>query len=174
MEFSVSTSVPSWYLPWDVLCTRQSATLTGSVSVLIRSLCLSLSLPLSKFRTPMHVTELVILRQYFFIAPTVFPATKLDGLSPRANYTDRATAACRRSRMPNFAYRGWHVASVTVPYCRILGYLDRRRYFFFQVAPQIYSGGWVDPMPDSLLLRKPSSARNWNRNSGSVARNSNH
>jgi hypothetical protein len=23
--------------------------------------------------------------------------TKLDGLSPRTNYTDRATAACRRS-----------------------------------------------------------------------------
>jgi hypothetical protein len=25
------------------------------------------------------------------------PSTKLHGLSPRANYTDRATAACRRS-----------------------------------------------------------------------------
>jgi hypothetical protein len=26
-----------------------------------------------------------------------FIKTKLSGLSPRANYTDRATAACRRS-----------------------------------------------------------------------------
>jgi hypothetical protein len=28
-----------------------------------------------------------------------------------------------------------------IPYCRILGYLDRSRYFLFQVAPQLYSQG---------------------------------
>jgi Na+/H+ antiporter NhaD/arsenite permease-like protein len=33
------------------------------------------------------------------------------------------------------------VVSVTDPYCRILGFLDRSRYFFFQVAPQLYSRG---------------------------------
>jgi hypothetical protein len=27
------------------------------------------------------------------------------------------------------------VVGVTDPYSRILGFLDRRRYFFFQVAP---------------------------------------
>jgi hypothetical protein len=27
----------------------------------------------------------------------ITPKTKLHGLSPRANYTDRVTAACRRS-----------------------------------------------------------------------------
>jgi hypothetical protein len=32
-----------------------------------------------------------------------------------------------------------HVVSVTDPYCCILGFLDRSRYFFFQVAPQLYS-----------------------------------
>jgi hypothetical protein len=31
------------------------------------------------------------------------------------------------------------VVSVTDPYGRILGFLDRSRYFFFQVAPQLYS-----------------------------------
>jgi hypothetical protein len=31
--------------------------------------------------------------------------------------------------------------SVTNPYGRILGFLDRNRYFFFQVAPQLYSRG---------------------------------
>jgi hypothetical protein len=41
--------------------------------------------------------------------------------------------------MPKFADRGCHVVSVTVPYGRILGFLDRSRYFFFQVAPQLYS-----------------------------------
>jgi hypothetical protein len=44
-------------------------------------------------------------------------------LSPRANYTGRATAACRRSD------KGCHVVSVTHPYGRILGFLDRSRYF---------------------------------------------
>jgi hypothetical protein len=44
------------------------------------------------------------------------------------------------------------------PYCRILGFLDRSRYFFFQVAPQLYSRGWVDPVSDPLLLTKCGSA----------------
>jgi hypothetical protein len=32
-------------------------------------------------------------------------------------------------------HRECHVVSVTVPYGSILGFLDRSRYFFFQVAP---------------------------------------
>jgi hypothetical protein len=51
-----------------------------------------------------------------------------------------------------------HVLSMMDPYSRILGFLDRSRYYFFQVAPQLYSRGWVDPVPDSLLLRKSGSA----------------
>jgi hypothetical protein len=54
---------------------------------------------------------------------------KLHGLSPRANYSDRATAACRRSDCQLFADRGCHIVSVTDPYGRILGFLDRSRYF---------------------------------------------
>jgi hypothetical protein len=55
--------------------------------------------------------------------------TKLHCLSPRANYTDRATAACRRSDCQHFADRRCHVVSVTDPYLCILGFLDRSRYF---------------------------------------------
>jgi hypothetical protein len=55
--------------------------------------------------------------------------TKLHGLSPQANYTDRATAACRRSDCQLFADRGCHMVSVTDLYGRILGFLDRSRYF---------------------------------------------
>jgi hypothetical protein len=55
---------------------------------------------------------------------------KLCGPSPQANYTYRATTACQRS--------SW---SVTDPYGRILGFLDLSRYYFFQVAPQLYSRG---------------------------------
>jgi hypothetical protein len=51
--------------------------------------------------------------------------------------------------------------------CRILYFLDRRRHFFFQVVPQLYSRGWVDPALDLLLLGKSCSAGNRTRTSGS-------
>jgi hypothetical protein len=40
--------------------------------------------------------------------------------------------------VPTFADRGCHVVSVTYPYGRILGFLDRSRYYFFQAAPQLF------------------------------------
>jgi CBS-domain-containing membrane protein len=43
--------------------------------------------------------------------------------------------------VPTFTDRRSHVVSVTDPYGRILGLLDRSRYFFFQVALQLYSRG---------------------------------
>jgi hypothetical protein len=55
--------------------------------------------------------------------------TKLHGLSPRANYTDRETAACRRCDCQLFADRGCHVVSMTDPYGRILGFIDQSLYF---------------------------------------------
>jgi hypothetical protein len=57
---------------------------------------------------------------------------ELRGPSPRANYTDRAIGASRRSYCQLFADRGCHVVSVTDPYGRILDFLDRSLYFFFQ------------------------------------------
>jgi hypothetical protein len=99
--------------------------------------------------------------------------TKFHGLSSRTSYqpSDRHLSA---KLMPTFADRGCHVVSVTEPYVHILGFLDRSRYFFFQVAPHLYSRGWVDPVPDPLLLRKSGSIGNRTRTSGSVARNSGH
>jgi hypothetical protein len=41
-----------------------------------------------------------------------------------------------------------------------LSFLDRSRYFFFQVAPHLFSRGLVDPIPDPLILRKSDSAGN--------------
>jgi hypothetical protein len=74
----------------------------------------------------------------------VFPLkkTKLHGLSPRANYTDRPSDRRLSAKsLPTCADRGCHVISVTDPSDRILGFLDRSRYFFYQVAPQLYSRG---------------------------------
>jgi hypothetical protein len=52
------------------------------------------------------------------------------------------------------------MVSVMDPYSRILGFLDRSRYFFFQVAPQLYSRGSMDPVADPLLLRISGSSGN--------------
>jgi hypothetical protein len=76
--------------------------------------------------------------------------------------------------VPTSAARERHMVSVTYPYDRILGSLDRSNYFFFQEVPQLYSRGWVDPVRDPLLLRKSGTAGNRTRTSGSVARNSDH
>jgi hypothetical protein len=57
-----------------------------------------------------------------------------------------------------FAVRKCHVVSVMNSYSRILDFLDWSLYFFFQVALQLYSRGWVDPVPYPLLLRKSGSA----------------
>jgi hypothetical protein len=73
--------------------------------------------------------------------------------------------------LPTFEDRGCHVVSVMDPYGRILGFLDRSRYFFYQVAPQLYSRSWVDPVPDPLSFFS-GSAGNRTRASGSVANNS--
>jgi hypothetical protein len=53
-------------------------------------------------------------------------------------------------------------------------FLGRSRYFFFQAAPQLYSRGKVDPVPDLLFLMISGSAGNRTRTSGSVARNFDH
>jgi hypothetical protein len=62
--------------------------------------------------------------------------------------------------VPTLADRGCCLVSTVVHYGRVFGFLDWSRYFFFQVAPQLYSRGWVDPDPDPLLLRKSGSAEN--------------
>jgi hypothetical protein len=76
--------------------------------------------------------------------------------------------------VPTFADRACRVVSVTNPYGRILGLLERSRYSFIQVAPQLHSRGWVDPVPDPLLLSKSGGAGNRTRTFGCVARNSDH
>jgi hypothetical protein len=65
--------------------------------------------------------------------------------------------------VPNFEDRVCHVVSVTDPCGRILGFLDQNHYSFFPVAPQLCSRGWVDPVPDPLLLGKSGIVQNRTR-----------
>jgi hypothetical protein len=65
--------------------------------------------------------------------------------------------------VPTFEDRGCRVVSATDPTVVNLGFLNRSGYFSFQVAPQLPSRGWVDPVSDPLLLRKSGSAGNRTR-----------
>jgi hypothetical protein len=65
--------------------------------------------------------------------------------------------------VPIFVDRECCVVSTTDPYGRILGFIDRSLNFFFQVASQLYSRGWMGPVPDPLLLRKSGGAENRTR-----------
>jgi hypothetical protein len=55
-----------------------------------------------------------------------------------------------------------------------LGSLERSRYFFIHVTPQLSSWSWVDPVPDPLLLRNLVAPGIESGASGSVYRNSEH
>jgi hypothetical protein len=84
-------------------------------------------------------------------------------LSPQTNYTDWATTTCRRNLVPTFVdkevSRGQRGGSHTVVN---LSFLDRSRYFFKYLLIYPHKG-WVDPVPDPLLLRKSGIAGNRTR-----------
>jgi hypothetical protein len=59
--------------------------------------------------------------------------TNSVALSPQANYTDRATATCRRNLVPTFVDRGVSRSQRSgSPTVVILSFLDRSRYFSFK------------------------------------------
>jgi hypothetical protein len=94
---------------------------------------------------------------------TKLKKTKLRGLSTQANYTDRATAACRRSYCKLLRIESVAWSAQRVPKAVNLGFLDRSRNFSVQTVPQLSSRGWVHPIPDTLFLRKAGSAGNRTR-----------
>jgi hypothetical protein len=68
--------------------------------------------------------------------------TKLHGLSPQANYTDRLSDRRLSAKLvPTLADRGCHVVRATIPPTVVnFGFLDRSRYFL-EKAPQLSSRG---------------------------------
>jgi hypothetical protein len=63
----------------------------------------------------------------------------------------------------NFCGEKYHVINTTDPCGRILDSLDFSHYYFFQIAPQLYSRGWVYHVPDPLFPRKSRIAWNLTR-----------
>jgi hypothetical protein len=106
---------------------------------------------------------------YFEIIPFCARFTLLLNNNNNNNNNNSVTFVCEQTmpteRSPsvgevnaNFSDRGCHVVSVRDSYGRIPGFIDRSRYFAFEVAPHLFSRGSVDPAPDSLLLRKSGSS----------------
>jgi hypothetical protein len=73
--------------------------------------------------------------------------------------------------VPSFADTGATWSAWRIPTAVFSDSETRGAAFSFQVAPQLYSRGWADPVPDPLLLRKSSGAGNRTWISGSKARN---
>jgi hypothetical protein len=112
---------------------------------------------------------------------------KFHGLNPLANSTDRATVArpflkktpwsesaselyrpsdrrLSAKWLPTFADRDGQRDGSLWPYFR---FSVQEPLLFYQVAPQLYSQGWMDPVPDPQLFF-PGSTRNRTRAFGSV------
>jgi hypothetical protein len=64
--------------------------------------------------------------------------------------------------VPPFGIEGVAWSAQRIPTAVNFGFLDRSS-IFLQIAPQLYSWGWVNPVPGPLLLRKSGSAGNWTR-----------
>jgi hypothetical protein len=52
----------------------------------------------------------------------------------------------------NFCVESWSARRIPTA---VISVLDRSRYFFFHVAPQLYSRGWVDPVPNPCHVWPP-------------------
>jgi hypothetical protein len=76
--------------------------------------------------------------------------TKLRGLRPQANYTVQATATCQRSKCQPLRVKDVAWSAHRIPTAVNFGFPDRSRYFFIQVAPQLSSRGWVDPVSQKI------------------------
>jgi hypothetical protein len=84
--------------------------------------------------------------------------TNSVAFGPQADYTDWATATCWWKLVPTFADRGVSRGQRGgSPMVVNLSFLDRSRYFSFEQLLIYPHKGWVDPVPDQLLLRKSGS-----------------
>jgi hypothetical protein len=79
--------------------------------------------------------------------------------------TKQTSELCRLSNrrwsanlVPTFTVKGVSWLGWRITTAVNLGFMDRSRYFFFQIPSQLSSLGWVHPVPDLQLFRKSDSA----------------
>jgi hypothetical protein len=58
---------------------------------------MTMAMAMTMTMTMRHLKTMVYNAQNYWVHGLAPPSRNLHGLSPRANYTDRATTACRRS-----------------------------------------------------------------------------
>jgi hypothetical protein len=85
-------------------------------------------------------------------------------ISPQANYTDRATSAAGEisSELLLVVIVAW--SAQRIHRAINLGFLDQSRKYFYQVAPHLFSRGWMHTVPDP-----PLNKRTKNKQANSVA-----
>jgi hypothetical protein len=89
---------------------------------------------------PIHVTPPSTLDNLATDRAVKYKKTKSVALVRKGTYRPSEHRLSAKL-VPTFADRGYRVVSATEPDGRILGFLDLNRYYFFQVAPQLYSQG---------------------------------
>jgi hypothetical protein len=78
----------------------------------------------------------------------------------RASKTENMTMRCLVRIMTWLNGGNWIKWTQNIIFwCEMRQFLQAWSYFF-QIALQLYSRGWMDPFPDPLLLRKSGSAGN--------------
>jgi hypothetical protein len=97
----------------------------------------------------------------------------LVALSPHANYTDRTTAACRRSQCQLLRIDGVTWSAQWIPTAVNMGFQDRSRYLSIQVAPQPHEAEWT-PFQTHYFSENLVAQGIEPGPSGSVARHSDH
>jgi hypothetical protein len=80
--------------------------------------------------------------------------TNSVALSPRANYTDWATATCRRNLMSTLWIEGCRVVSASDPLRSLISVSRPEPLLFFQVAPHLLSQGLSGPRTRSTATQK--------------------
>jgi hypothetical protein len=119
-----------------------------SCDYLVQKIITLLVITLQKRQSSTHMPALVLFSEHVWHPScTNFSAVEmlhnlkkknLRGFGPLANYADWTTAASWRSSANFWGQRVLRGQRNESP-GRILGFLDRSRYYFFQVAPQLYS-----------------------------------
>jgi hypothetical protein len=83
-----------------------------------------------------------------------YPTMCLCGLTPQANYTDRATATCRPSYCQILPVEGVAWSAQRIPTAVNLGSLYPEPLFFHSSSYSVILTRLGEPVPDTLLVRK--------------------
>jgi hypothetical protein len=89
--------------------------------------------------------------------------TNAVAFGPQEIYTNRAAATCRRNLCQLLWLEGCRLVSGTKSHDRQSRLYRPQPLLFIQLASQLFSRGWVDPVKNPPLLRKSGSTGNRTR-----------